>query len=94
MTTKGNRNTRAVVAALAVLAFLTEPKCTQSIKTSRTTAFTKRRSERIRRAAQWSNAYRTLFEYAPDGILIADPNSYYIDANPSILPVARLYAKN
>jgi len=28
--------------------------------------------------------YRTLFEYAPDGILIADPNSYYIDANPSI----------
>ncbi len=28
--------------------------------------------------------YRTLFEYAPDGILIADSNSYYIDANPSM----------
>jgi two-component system cell cycle sensor histidine kinase/response regulator CckA len=28
--------------------------------------------------------YRTLFENAPDGIVIADPQSYYIDANPSI----------
>ena len=28
--------------------------------------------------------YRTLFEYAPDGILIADANSYYLDANPSM----------
>ncbi|MGB0135368.1 PAS domain S-box protein, partial [Dokdonella sp.] len=28
--------------------------------------------------------YRTLFDYAPDGILIADPESYYIDANQSI----------
>jgi PAS domain S-box-containing protein len=28
--------------------------------------------------------YRTLFEQAPDGILIADSRSYYIDANPSI----------
>lgn len=28
--------------------------------------------------------YRALFEYAPDGILIADAQSYYIDANPSI----------
>jgi two-component system sensor kinase FixL len=28
--------------------------------------------------------YRTLFEYAPDGILIASPESIYIDANPSI----------
>jgi PAS domain S-box-containing protein len=27
--------------------------------------------------------YRTLFEYAPDGILIADPQSYYLDANAS-----------
>ncbi len=28
--------------------------------------------------------YRTLFEYAPDGILIADAASRYLDANPSI----------
>jgi PAS domain S-box-containing protein len=28
--------------------------------------------------------YRALFEYAPDGILIADANSNYIDANASI----------
>jgi PAS domain S-box-containing protein len=28
--------------------------------------------------------YRTLFEHAPDGLLIADANSHYIDANPSI----------
>lgn len=28
--------------------------------------------------------YRALFEYAPDGILIADAESYYLDANPSI----------
>jgi two-component system, cell cycle sensor histidine kinase and response regulator CckA len=28
--------------------------------------------------------YRTLFDYAPDGILIADPKSYYLDANESI----------
>lgn len=27
--------------------------------------------------------YRTLFEYAPDGIVIADPESTYIDANAS-----------
>jgi PAS domain S-box-containing protein len=27
---------------------------------------------------------RTLFEYAPDGILISDPESNYIDANPSV----------
>lgn len=28
--------------------------------------------------------YRALFEYAPDGILIADSESYYLDANASI----------
>jgi PAS domain S-box-containing protein len=28
--------------------------------------------------------YRTLFEYAPDGILIADQKSFYLDANTSI----------
>ncbi len=27
---------------------------------------------------------RTLFELAPDGILIADPQSYYLDANPAM----------
>jgi len=28
--------------------------------------------------------YRTLFDYAPDGILIADAESYYLDANPAM----------
>ncbi len=28
--------------------------------------------------------YRTLFDYAPDGIVIADAESYYVDANRSI----------
>jgi PAS domain S-box-containing protein len=28
--------------------------------------------------------YRTLFEYAPDGIVIADPDGYYVDVNASI----------
>ena len=28
--------------------------------------------------------YRTLFDYAPDGILIADAGSVYLDGNPSI----------
>lgn len=28
--------------------------------------------------------YYTLFEYAPDGIVIADPESYYVDANASM----------
>ncbi|HXJ39915.1 MAG TPA: PAS domain S-box protein, partial [Bryobacteraceae bacterium] len=28
--------------------------------------------------------YRTLFEYAPDGILITDPNSYCLDVNSSL----------
>ena len=38
-----------------------------------------------RRAARHSEGrYRTLFEYAPDGILIADAKSNYLDANPSI----------
>ena len=39
-------------------------------------------AEEARRASE--ERYRTLFEYAPDGILIADPESYYIDANASI----------
>lgn len=28
--------------------------------------------------------YRTLFEYAPDGILLCDPEGFYFDGNPSI----------
>ncbi len=28
--------------------------------------------------------YRTLFDYAPDGIVIADPESYYLDVNSSM----------
>lgn len=28
--------------------------------------------------------YRLLFEYSPDGIVIADPDSYYLDANETI----------
>jgi len=28
--------------------------------------------------------YRTLFDYSPDGILIADPESYYLDANETV----------
>jgi PAS domain S-box-containing protein len=36
-------------------------------------------------AKQISEArYRTLFEYAPDGIVIADANNVYLDVNPSI----------
>jgi PAS domain S-box-containing protein len=40
------------------------------------------RAESERQATE--GRYRTLFEYAPDGILIADPNSRYLDANASI----------
>ena len=39
-------------------------------------------AEEARRASE--ARYRTLFEYAPAGIVIADPESYYIDANASI----------
>ena len=28
--------------------------------------------------------YRSLFEYSPDGILIADSEGFYLDANPSV----------
>lgn len=42
----------------------------------------RRRTEDGRRASD--ARYRALFDYAPDGILIADSNSYYIDANPAI----------
>jgi hypothetical protein len=39
-------------------------------------------AEAERRASE--DRYRTLFEYAPDGIVIADPQSYYLDANPAM----------
>jgi len=44
-------------------------------------------SERVRAEAALGASearYRSLFEQAPDGILIADARSYYVDANPSI----------
>jgi two-component system, cell cycle sensor histidine kinase and response regulator CckA len=31
----------------------------------------------------YEDRYRTLFDYAPDGIVITDPQSYYLDVNPS-----------
>jgi protein-histidine pros-kinase len=40
-----------------------------------------RAEEMLRESAA---GYRTLFNYAPDGILIADSQSYYLDANPSM----------
>ena len=45
--------------------------------------------DEVRRKAELSMGesearYRTLFEYAPDGIVIADPTSTYLDANASI----------
>lgn len=42
----------------------------------------RKRTEEARRVSD--ERYRTLFEYAPDGIVIADPESYYIDANASM----------
>jgi two-component system, sensor histidine kinase and response regulator len=42
----------------------------------------RKRAEDARRASE--GRYRALFENAPDGILIADPKSTYLDANESI----------
>jgi PAS domain S-box-containing protein len=42
----------------------------------------RRQAEEARRASE--GRYRTLFEYAPDGIVIADQQSYYLDANTSL----------
>jgi two-component system cell cycle sensor histidine kinase/response regulator CckA len=42
----------------------------------------RKQAEEARQASE--TLYRTLFEYAPDGIVIADTDSYYIDANASI----------
>ena len=41
--------------------------------------------KRAEEARQFIEArYRTLFDYAPDGIVIADPESYYLDVNSSM----------
>jgi PAS domain S-box-containing protein len=42
----------------------------------------RKRAEEAHRASE--GRYRTLFQYAPDGIVIADRQSYYLDANTSI----------
>jgi PAS domain S-box-containing protein len=42
----------------------------------------RRIEEETRRASE--ARYRALFDYAPDGLLIADANSFYLDANASI----------
>jgi len=42
----------------------------------------RKRAEEAVRASE--ARYRTLFAHAPDGILIADPKSYYLDANASM----------
>lgn len=44
-------------------------------------AISRYRSEKVLRESE--ARYRLLFDYAPDGILIADPDSYYLDANAS-----------
>ena len=42
----------------------------------------KRAEEEVRQSGE---RYRTLFEHAPDGIVISSPEAYYLDANPSAL---------
>jgi two-component system cell cycle sensor histidine kinase/response regulator CckA len=42
----------------------------------------RKRAEKARQTSD--ERYHTLFEYAPDGIVIADRESYYLDANASI----------
>jgi PAS domain-containing protein len=42
----------------------------------------RKRAEEARQLTE--TRYRTLFDYAPDGIVIADPESYYIDVNLSM----------
>ena len=54
------------------------------------TAFVRDISERkqVEDALRKSEAaYRSLFEHVPDGILIADQNSYYLDANPMMCKI-------
>lgn len=48
----------------------------------------RKRTEEGRRTSE--ARYRALFEYAPDGIIIADPRGYYVDANASVCRVLGL----
>jgi PAS domain S-box-containing protein len=50
-------------------------------KVARDISYRKRAEETLRTTEA---RYRALFENAPDGIVIADPESYYLDANASI----------
>lgn len=45
-------------------------------------AIERKRSEEALRESE--GRYRMLFDYAPDGIIITDPEAYYLDANASI----------
>ena len=51
----------------------------------------RKRAEEARRASE--ARYRTLFEYAPDGIVIADPKSYLPRRQLQHVPNARLYPR-
>lgn len=57
-------------------------RCLDAALSSGTDVTDRRQAEEAERASE--RRYRTLFEYAPDGILIADGESRYLDANPSI----------
>jgi PAS domain-containing protein len=45
---------------------------------------TERKRVDRRRGSASEASYRTLFDYAPDGIVIADSQSFYLDANASM----------
>ena len=49
------------------------------------------RAEEARLASE--ARYRMLFDYAPDGIVIVDSKGYYLNANPSICRMLRLYPR-
>ncbi|MEO6393455.1 MAG: PAS domain S-box protein, partial [Pyrinomonadaceae bacterium] len=38
----------------------------------------------LRNALENESRYQAVFEYAPDGIITADPDDYYLEANPSM----------
>jgi len=59
----------------------TEGQVVGASKVARDITERKRAEEEVRKSEA---RYRALFEYAPDGIVIADPKGYYIDANASL----------